>query len=397
MKKWILSLSLVYLTILAGCTAAQAAVMQTSALTTSANSGAVMAKSAAAAELNPITDQNASVIDQVQSIYRNIYSSVNPSVVNLKVVETYSYGFRIGTISGEGAGFVWDAQGHIVTNNHVIENASSITVVFSDGTTTMAKVIGTDVQSDLAVIKVDPEGLNLRPVSLGDSLSVAVGDLVIAIGNPYGLEGSMTQGIVSALSRSLTVDDSNPFSSSYYTIPDIIQTDVAVNPGNSGGVLVNTRGEVIGVTSAIKSSTNANAGIAFAIPAHIVNRIVPELIANGRYQHPSLGLQGITLTASYALDMNLPENTHGVLVTSLTRGGPADLAGVKVTMQQFSRSGRITIVYGDVITAVDGTPIETYEDLISYIFNKAEVGQTVTLTLLRSGKEIKIPVTLAAE
>ena len=152
MKKWILSLSLVYLTILAGCTAAQAAVMQTSALTTSANSGAVMAKSAAAAELNPITDQNASVIDQVQSIYRNIYSSVNPSVVNLKVVETYSYGFRIGTISGEGSGFVWDAQGHIVTNNHVIENASSITVVFSDGTTTMAKVIGTDVQSDLAVI-----------------------------------------------------------------------------------------------------------------------------------------------------------------------------------------------------------------------------------------------------
>ena len=337
------------------------------------------------------------VIEQVQSIYRGIYDTVNPSVVNIQVLGTYNYGFYVGAVSSQGSGFVWDTQGHIVTNNHVVENAYNITVTFSDGTTTTAEVVGTDVQSDLAVIKVDPTGLTLHPVSLGNSQTVKVGDLVIAIGNPYGLAGSMTQGIVSALSRSLTVDSSNPFSSSTYTIPDIIQTDAAVNPGNSGGVLVNTSGEVIGVTSAIQSTTNANAGIAFAIPSHIVERIVPVLIKDGRYQHPSLGLSGITLTANYATEMGLDANTHGVLITRITPGGAADQAGLKETTQQYTRYNRGVIIFGDVITAIDGNPVRTYEDLVSYIFNKTEVGQKVKLTILRDGKEMSVTATLQSE
>ncbi len=388
-KRYVVLSVLIVLVLIIGAVA----LPRTSPVSVSAQTGTATATPTASGSL--LTD--GTVIEQVQSIYRGIYDTVNPSVVNIQVLGTYNYGFYVGAVSSQGSGFVWDTQGHIVTNNHVVENAYNITVTFSDGTTTTAEVVGTDVQSDLAVIKVDPSGLTLHPVSLGDSQAVKVGDLVIAIGNPYGLAGSMTQGIVSALSRSLTVDSSNPFSSSTYTIPDIIQTDAAVNPGNSGGVLVNTSGEVIGVTSAIQSTTNANAGIAFAIPSHIVERIVPVLIKDGRYKHPSLGLSGITLTANYATEMGLDANTHGVLITEITPGGAADLAGLRETSQQYTRYNRGVIIFGDVITAIDGNPVRTYEDLISYIFNKTEVGQRVELTILRDGKEMTVTATLQAE
>jgi len=388
-KRYVVLSVLIVLVLIIGAVA----LPRTSPVSVSAQTGTATATPTASGSL--LTD--GTVIEQVQSIYRGIYDTVNPSVVNIQVLGTYNYGFYVGAVSSQGSGFVWDTQGHIVTNNHVVENAYNITVTFSDGTTTTAEVVGTDVQSDLAVIKVDPSGLTLHPVSLGDSQAVKVGDLVIAIGNPYGLAGSMTQGIVSALSRSLTVDSSNPFSSSTYTIPDIIQTDAAVNPGNSGGVLVNTSGEVIGVTSAIQSTTNANAGIAFAIPSHIVERIVPVLIKEGRYKHPSLGLSGITLTANYATEMGLDASTHGVLITEITPGGAADLAGLRETTQQYTRYNRGVIIFGDIITAIDGNPVRTYEDLISYIFNKTEVGQKVELTILRDGKEMTVTVTLQAE
>ncbi len=394
-KRYVVLSVLIVLVLIVGA----AALLHTSPVSVAAQTGTATATPTASvtqtASGGLLTD--GTVIEQVQSIYRGIYDNVNPSVVNIQVLGTYNYGFYVGAVSSQGSGFMWDTQGHIVTNNHVVENAYNITVTFSDGTTTTAEVVGTDVQSDLAVIKVDPSGLTLHPVSLGDSQAVKVGDLVIAIGNPYGLAGSMTQGIVSALSRSLTVDSSNPFSSSTYTIPDIIQTDAAVNPGNSGGVLVNTSGKVIGVTSAIQSTTNANAGIAFAIPSHIVERIVPVLIKDGRYKHPSLGLSGITLTANYATEMGLDANTHGVLITDITPGGAADLAGLRETTQQYTRYNRGIIIFGDVITAIDGNPVRTYEDLISYIFNKTEVGQKVELTILRDGKEMTVTATLQAE
>lgn len=344
----------------------------------------------ATAEVDPVTSEtlsalNAQVMTMVQETFQAIYNSVNPSVVNIQVMEEYGW----TTVSGEGSGFVWDTTGHIVTNNHVVEDAFDITVVFADGTTTKAEIVGTDPQSDLAVIKVDPEGLSLQPVILGDSHSVAVGDLVIAIGNPYGLDGTMTQGIVSALSRSLTVDESSMFSRTNYTIPDIIQTDAAINPGNSGGVLVNVTGEVIGVTAAIKSSTDSNAGIGFVIPSHIVTRVVPVLIEKRSYEHPSMGLNGITMTFALAEEMGLDGNTKGILITDIYRGGAAEKAGLNGSYQRMVAPGRVSITYGDVIIAVDGQPVESYEEMVSYIFNHTEVGQTIRVTLLRNGKELE--------
>lgn len=333
---------------------------------------------------------NADVMTVVQNTFQKIYESVNPSVVNIQVLENYGW----TTISGEGSGFVWNEEGYIVTNNHVVENASEITIVFSDGTTSTASVVGTDPQSDLAVVKVNPKGLSLTPVELGDSHQVKVGDLVIAIGNPYGLAGTMTQGIVSALSRSLTVDESSMFSRTNYTIPDIIQTDAAINPGNSGGVLVNVNGEVIGVTAAIQSSTDSNAGIGFVIPSHIVERVIPILIEDGEYAHPSLGLSGTTLTYALAEEMGLDPETKGILITTINPGGAADQAGLNGSYQQMAAPGRLSITYGDVIIAVDDQPVRSYEDLVSYIFNQTEVGQKIHLTVLRDGKETQVDVVL---
>ncbi len=336
-------------------------------------------------------DLDSDILAVVQSTFQNIYTNVNPSVVNIQVAEYF--GPQI--ISGEGSGFVWDSEGHIVTNNHVVDGASDITVIFSDGTTTSATLVGTDPESDLAVIKVDPGVTTLYPVILGDSHAVQVGDIVIAIGNPYGLSGTMTQGIVSALSRSLSVDDeTSPFYSSTYTIPDIIQTDTAINPGNSGGVLVNMAGEVIGVTSAIQSSSDSNAGIGFVIPSHIVKRVVPVLIEDGSYDHPRLGISATTLTPAIAESLGLDTSIKGVLVVDVTSNSPADKAGLVGSSQQRTISGRITTIAGDVITAIDGQVLETYEDLVSYMFNNTEVGQKVTLSILRDGRIIEVVVTL---
>jgi len=336
---------------------------------------------------------NAEVMAVVEQTFQVIYQNVNPSVVNIRVVEDYGW----TTVSSEGSGFVWDENGYIVTNNHVIAGAINITVTFSDGTTTTAVIVGTDPQSDLAVIKVEPEGLPLVPVILGDSYQVAVGDLVIAIGNPYGLSGTMTQGIVSALSRSLTVDETSMFSRTNYTIPDIIQTDAAINPGNSGGVLVNVAGEVIGVTAAIRSSTESNAGIGFVIPSHIVSRVVPALIKDGKYEHPSLGLTGISMSLALAEQMEIDPNTRGVLILDIVRGGAADVAGLEGSYQQIVSPGIVAITYGDVITAIDGQAVGSYEELVSYVFNKTEVGQVITLTILRDGKEISVELKLQGE
>ncbi len=337
-----------------------------------------------------LTTLDGAALSVVQNTFQQIYSQVNPSVVNIQVTENYGPAY----MSGEGSGFVWDAEGHIVTNNHVVENASQITVVFSDGTTTEATLVGNDPESDLAVIQVDPKTTPLFPAIVGDSHSVKVGDVAIAIGNPYGLSGTMTQGIVSALSRSLTVDESNPFATGTYTIPDIIQTDAAINPGNSGGVLVNVAGEVIGVTSAIQSSTNSNAGIGFAIPSHIVKRVVPVLINDGSYKHPRLGISGTTLTPAVAENVGLDSSLEGILVVSVVKNSPADKAGLIGSSQQRMADGNVKISGGDVITAINGQKLTTYEELVSYMFNNLEVGQKITLDLNRDGKEMSIEVTL---
>lgn len=393
-KKTILSISISALLFLAGCSLFEYA----RNFLPEAQEVLTPTELPAAAEVQPITSEtlavlNAQVMSVVQETFQAIYSTVNPSVVNIQVVEDYGW----TTVSGEGSGFVWDKNGFIVTNNHVIEDAFDITVIFADGTTTKAETIGTDPQSDLAVIRVDPEELSLEPVTLGDSRSVAVGDLVIAIGNPYGLSGTMTQGIVSALSRSLTVDESSMFSRTNYTIPDIIQTDAAINPGNSGGVLVNVAGEVIGVTAAIQSSTDSNAGIGFVIPTHIVERVVPVLITDGNYEHPSMGLSGVSLTLGLAENMGLEAGTKGILITDIVRDGAADAAGLNGSYQTMVAPGRVAVTYGDVILAVDGQPVDSYEEMVSYIFNQTEVGQTITLTVLRESREVEVKLKLQGE
>lgn len=392
-KIYIPSIFILSVMLLAGCSSPTSSESQTTSSATIASKSSSSSSEVQTVDYQTISPADASVVEAMQEIYQNIYTEVNPSVVNIQVTESYG----MSLVSGEGSGFVWDHVGHIVTNYHVIENAFNITVVFSDGCTTVAEVIGTDEQSDLAVIQVDPKEVSLHPIKLGDSRSVQVGDLVIAIGNPYGLAGTMTQGIVSALSRSLTVDESDPFSQSNYTIPDIIQTDAAINPGNSGGVLVNVSGEVIGVTSAIQSSTNSNSGIGFAIPAHIIERVVPSLIKTGEYEHPSLGMTGTTMTLSIASEMNLNSDVSGVLITEITRGGAADKAGLIGSTQQYVRPGRYIVTYGDVITAIDDQDLRTYEDLVSYIFNETEVGQGVTLTILRNGEELTVSLVLQGD
>lgn len=390
MKKATTMIMILLLVFLGGCIPAQVV-----SLLQPANPTATPSPEPAATQqiqTAPTLVVDSSVLSLVQQTFQQIYQDVNPSVVNIQITQNIGY----STVSGEGSGFVWDKEGHIVTNNHVVNGASQILVIFSDGKSVEARLVGKDPESDLAVIQVDASAVTLHPVIMGDSHTVKVGDLVIAIGNPYGLAGTMTQGIVSALSRSLTVDSSSMFSSSTYTIPDIIQTDAAINPGNSGGVLVNVSGEVIGVTSAIQSSTNSNAGIGFVIPSHIVQRVVPVLISNGSYAHPNLGLTGVTLTPTIANEVGLDPSLQGVLVVNVTPNGAADRAGLLGSSQQMARPGQLIIVGGDVITAVDGQPVKTYEDLISYLFNKTEVGQQITLTLLRSGKEKIVKVTLGS-
>lgn len=354
----------------------------------------------------PITSDTLATL---QSDLESIYQSVNPSVVNIQVVESAGSTQQLPGFpslppntpqqSGLASGFVWDTQGHIVTNYHVVDGAQSITVQFSDETTVPAKVVGTDPNADLAVIQVDVPASQLVPVTMADSTTLKVGQLAVAIGNPFGYEGSMTVGFISALGRTLPVSSSGLFGStsgSSFTIPDIIQTDAPINPGNSGGVLVNDHGQVIGVPTAIESQSGSNSGIGFAIPSAIVQKEVPVLITDGRYDHTYLGISGTTLTSDLAQAMGLPATQRGALVISVTSGGPAEAAGLQASTKQANVNGQQEQVGGDVIVAIDGQPVKQFDDLVSYLASSTTVGQKVTLTILRDGKEQQVDVTLAA-
>jgi S1-C subfamily serine protease len=334
-----------------------------------------------------------------------IYESVNPSVVNIRVISTVRglsdmpFTFpdsegepELPQQSGLGSGFVWDEMGHIITNNHVVENATSIVVQFSDGREYPTSLIGADADSDLAVLKIDAPTSELTPLSVVDSSTVKAGDLAIAIGNPYGLAGTMTVGIVSAIGRSLSVN--NGTMTGNYTIPDIIQTDAAINPGNSGGVLLNANGQVIGVTTAIQSSNGSNAGIGFVVPSYIVLRVVPQLIENGVYQHSWIGLSGTTLQADIAEAMDLDREQRGVLIASITPDSPADAAGLRGSDKQFEYLGSQVLIGGDIITAMENEPTPNFEALVSYLARATEPGQKVELTILRDGNTQTVDVTL---
>ena len=355
------------------------------------------------------------LLEAYQGTLENIYKTVSPSVVNIQVVEQVAAsnsdsnsfpGFPFFNLpqgqgqqpqqqfqSALGSGFVWDQNGHIVTNNHVVSGADKIEVTFSDGTTVPATLVGADPDSDLAVLKVDVSADKLHPVQMADSKSIQVGQLAIAIGNPFGLEGSMTTGIVSAVGRSLLADETSAQS---YTIPDIIQTDAPINPGNSGGILINAQGQVLGVTSAIESPVRANSGVGFAIPSAIVNNVVPALIKDGKYVHSWLGISGTSLTPDLAKAMDLDLSQRGALVEEVLPNSPAEKAGLHASNNQATIDGQVVNVGGDVITAIDNQPVLQMDDLIAYLAGNTKVDQKVNLTILRDGKQQNVDVTLAA-
>jgi S1-C subfamily serine protease len=414
MKKQTITLSILVAFALVMLTACGGATLSTT--TSQSQALPAPAQSAAAqAPVVPSSGASSDLLSAYQGTLENIYTAVSPSVVNIRVVQKADAsnsdtsqlpGFPFFNLpqgqqqqpqqqyqSALGSGFVWDKDGHIVTNNHVISGAEKIEVTFSDGTILPATLVGADPDSDLAVIKVDMPAAHLSPVQMGDSAAVKVGQMAVAIGNPFGLEGTMTTGIISAVGRSLPSDETSAQS---YTIPDVIQTDAPINPGNSGGVLVNAEGQVLGVTSAIESPVRANAGIGFAIPSAIVNNVVPALIKDGKYVHTWLGISGVALVPDFATAMKLDSGQRGALVEEVMPNSPAEKAGLKGSSQQITIDGQNTNVGGDVITAIDNQKVVDMNDLIAYLARSTQVDQKVTLTILRDGKQQNLDVTLAA-
>ena len=289
-----------------------------------------------------------------------------------------------------GSGFVWDDQGHIVTNHHVVDGADRLTVIFSDGTERQAEVLGTDPDSDLAVLKLlDRDGLTMPPAPLGDSGAVKPGQLAVAIGSPFGQEFTITSGIVSAVGRTIRSGNSQ------FSIPEVIQTDAPINPGNSGGPLLDRRGHVIGVNTQIISRSGSNSGIGFAVPINTAKRVIPELIENGQYQYAWLGISGTSLRPDVAELMDLPRDTRGTLVIDVTRNGPAEAAGLLGSDRSEQVEGLDLRIGGDIIVGIDGTPVRTIDDLIAYLVDNTRPEDESVLEVIREdGSRETIQVTL---
>jgi len=338
----------------------------------------------------PLPEQLTIDADAEEQLLVNIYERVNPAVVNIDVAAT-----AFGDLSdfGSGSGFVIDKDGHIVTNNHVVEDADEVRVTFFDGTVGVAKIIARDADSDLAVIKVDMDPERLVPLEFGDSDTLRVGQRVIAIGNPWDLGGTMTVGIVSALGRTLPGRITPDLSR--YSIPDLIQTDAAINPGNSGGPLVDSMGRVVGVNTAIRSEGRYNAGVGFAVPVGIVKRVIPALISEGRYHYPYIGISanGEVTVADLAEELNLPVQ-HGVLISEVIPGQPAENAGLRGGSQSYAFYGQQVLIGGDIILSVNDYALRDFDDLIAYLVRETSVGQEVLLSVLRDGEHLEIPLKL---
>jgi S1-C subfamily serine protease len=329
----------------------------------------------------------------LQSHVEAVYAATSDAVVNIAVT-TVGYDFFFNPVpqEGTGSGFVYDDDGHIITNFHVVEGAEQINVTFKDGTTVLAEVVGEDPTYDLAVVKIDPEAYPFQPLEIGDSDVLRIGQFVIAIGAPFGLEQSLTFGVISSLGRVIESPDRR-------FIGEAIQTDAAINPGNSGGPLLDLEGRVIGVNAQIISPSQANAGIGFAIPARLVKRVVPELIEDGEYSHAWMGVGPVGLTPQLISILNeagyaTPEDANGVLIISVERGSAADRAGIRGAQRQVrTRFGDVP-VGGDIILSLDGQPISDARDLIAYLATFTQPGDTITVEVFRDGDILEIPVTL---
>jgi S1-C subfamily serine protease len=366
------------------------------------NLGHKIPPAARVAQGGELVDSSANVTTNAVQITGNntltledLFRDTQQSVVQVSGTATNNNNALSGVTLGSG--FVYDTSGHIVTNYHVVAGDDDISITFIDGTVYRARVVGTDQYSDLAVLRIqdDIPTDKLKPLPLGNSSSLRVGQEVVAIGNPFGLSGSMTEGIVSGLNRLIPVYQ-DPLSNAAvpaFSIPDVIQTDAAINPGNSGGPLLDMEGEVIGINSAIFSTTGGFAGIGFAIPSNTIDQVAPSLIETGSYQHPWLGVSGIDMTPEIAEAIGLGE-PRGFLVIEAAPGGPADSAGVQGGDTPAQLDGREIALGGDVILAINDKDIRKIDDVLGYLQQATKVGETVTLTVWRDGQIIQIDVTL---
>jgi S1-C subfamily serine protease len=319
--------------------------------------------------------------DVEEQLVINIYTRVSPAVVCITAPDFF----------GEciGSGFIFDRDGHIITNNHVATAVPELLVNLADDRTVSATLLGADPGSDLAVVKIDVLPEEMTVAQLGESSTLRVGQRAIAIGNPFGLERTVTTGVISSLGRTLSRDDS------HFQIAEVIQTDAAINPGNSGGPLLNSQGQVIGVNTAIRSLTGVNSGVGFAIPVDVVSRVVPELIAHGRYRHPWIGISGQTISQEMVEAMDLPVES-GILIFTVEPDSPAEKAelhgGVReVVVSDFAGPMRAG---GDIVVAINGVTVKNFDDLVNFLASQTNVGDAVTLTVVRDGAEITADVIL---
>jgi putative serine protease PepD len=322
-----------------------------------------------------------------ERIVIGVYRQASPAVVHIaSVALAYDFFFNVVPQTGTGSGFILDEQGHIVTNNHVVADARSLEVTLADGTKTPATLVGRDPHNDLAVIKIALPGRTLPVLPLGDSAALQVGQLAIAIGNPFALDRTVTTGVISSLNRSIRGESGRE-------MRGLIQTDAAINPGNSGGPLLNSRGEVIGINTAIFSPSGGSVGIGFAIPINTAKRLVPQLIATGRVRHPWLGISGLSLFPDLVKALDLPVE-KGVLVAQVVPRSPAARAGLRGGQRRVRVGNTILAVGGDIITAADERPMESMERLVAYLDDEKEVGQVVELTVRRASETLRVKVTL---
>lgn len=350
--------------------------------------GTTVVNTVAAPAAVPILQQSVTrpPVTENEKYFADIYNRVSLSVVSISVVGSSD---QLGVFGSSGTGFVIDKQGHIVTNNHVVDGADQIEVNFLDGTIVEGTVVGLDPDSDLAVLRVDIPADELTPVTFGDSDALFIGETTLAIGSPFGQRWTLTTGIISALGRTIQGLNTN------FSVGAVIQTDAAINPGNSGGPLLNLNGELIGVNSQIASESRANAGVGFAIPSNLVKRVASDLISKGRVGYSFLGISsGPEMSLSIMSALNLPNNLRGVIVSDVSAQGPAGQAGLQAPSSTRVINGERVPTSADIITAIDGQPVTGMSSLVSYLASKTSPGQTINLTVWRDGQEINIPVTL---
>jgi 2-alkenal reductase len=335
----------------------------------------------------PLSDVDMAPIDIEEQLITNLYQRISPAVVHVTArIITMDFFFGPSASEGTGSGFVVDRSGHIVTNNHVIEGADSIEITFSDESRVPAEIVGTDPLNDLAILMPESLPPGTVPVELGTTNDLQVGQRAIAIGNPFGLEQTLTTGVISALGRPLQLAEDN-------YVFNVIQTDAAINPGNSGGPLLDSRGQVIGVNTAIRREAE---GIGFAVPVDTLKRVMAALIEKGSYPHPWLGILGYSVTFDLAEVLNLPAD-QGVLVAQLYRNGPAAAAGIRGANQEIIIGNRRLLAGGDLITAVNGHPVKDWIDYLEYLEMNTEVGDTLTVTVIRGSMELEIETKIIAQ